>query len=97
MVGGGRGGGNSGIGVSSGPGRDSGGSSQGDQRHTVGSGGRGGETDGLVDGQRVGLPGGYGGYGLRDSSGLNPNRTKGFGAQQSGVAKGNRMETPTLN
>ena len=60
MVGGGRGGGNSGIGVNSGPGRDSGSSSQGDQRHTVGSGGRGGEVDGLVDGQRVGLPGGYG-------------------------------------
>ena len=39
-----------------------------------------------------------GGVGVRDGSGLNPNRVRGFGSQQQQVgARGGRLETPTLN
>ena len=75
MIGGDRGGANSGYG-----------------------GGRGGAVNGHVDGQRDSLAGGRVGHGFRDSSGLNPNRAKGFGVQQPwGGGMGVRLETPTLN
>ena len=50
---------------------------------------------GTADGQGVGVSGTGG---ERDTSGLNPNRIKGFGVQQtSGGGRGVRVETPTLN
>ena len=87
MVGGGRGGGISGLLVGNG--------GQGDLGNNMGSGGR----VGFAEGERGGgsTAGGKAGNSLRDVSGLNPNRTKGFGVQQPWGAMGARMETPTLN
>ena len=84
-------------GDTSGSGMNIGGSRFGDQRNgNISEGAKGGGGDGAIAGQGAGIAGGHGG--VRDMSGLNPNRVKGFGVQQPGGGnRGVRMETPTLN
>ena len=53
----------------------------------------GGGAGGLVGGQI----GGGGAHGVRDESGLNRNRIRGFGVQHPAGGRGARVETPTLN
>ena len=96
MVGGDRGGDTSGSGMNIG-GSSFGDERNGDQRNgDISVGAKGGGGDGAIAGQVAGLAGGH--VGVRDMSGLNPNRVKGFGVQQPGGGnRGVRMETPTLN
>ena len=87
---GGKGGGRGGVGNS---GNNMGGSTSVREGQHVGVNEVGGAA-GRVEGQ----VGGGGAYGVRDESGLNPNRIRGFGVQQSAGGRGGaRVETPTLN